>query len=261
MQRSSWEQVTADQGWVRLGATWSGGKCPCPWQGARMRWSLRPLLTQTILWFLWFQGLTPSKMSQASRHQTGLLMLGVVGKGKLVPVNHGIDLNTRVHGNWDGWALRLDPPWRAAKTSAAKKADLGDVPTLRNTQTVPTTDTTAARTASTAICKWTQGRHRLFLAGMLPAEDGGRAQLICCPILLRSPATAPNPEQAGRRLLLEQIPHPNRLVPSMVTCARNTWSKCKPKNLNASVKVTDVLPNELPRHLPRMWPPLLQSAN
>lgn len=32
-------------------ATCSGEKCPCPQQGTGMRWSLGPLLTQTILWF------------------------------------------------------------------------------------------------------------------------------------------------------------------------------------------------------------------
>ena len=29
----------------------SSGRCPCPWQGVGTRWSLRSLLTQTILWF------------------------------------------------------------------------------------------------------------------------------------------------------------------------------------------------------------------
>lgn len=34
-----------------LSATWSSENCPCPWQGIEMGWSLRPLQTQTILWF------------------------------------------------------------------------------------------------------------------------------------------------------------------------------------------------------------------
>ena len=38
-------------GWMELWATWSGGRCPCSWQGGGTRWSLRSLPTQTILWF------------------------------------------------------------------------------------------------------------------------------------------------------------------------------------------------------------------
>ena len=48
-------------GWMGLWASWSSGRCPCPWQGVGTRWSLRSLLTQTILWvydsmILWFYG-------------------------------------------------------------------------------------------------------------------------------------------------------------------------------------------------------------
>ena len=38
-------------GWRGLWATWSSGRCPCPWQGVGTRWYLRALPTQTILWF------------------------------------------------------------------------------------------------------------------------------------------------------------------------------------------------------------------
>jgi len=31
------------------GATWSCGRCPCPWQGTGTRWSVKCLPTQTIL--------------------------------------------------------------------------------------------------------------------------------------------------------------------------------------------------------------------
>ena len=38
-------------GWMGLWATWSSGRCPCPWQGLGTRWSLKSLPTQPILWF------------------------------------------------------------------------------------------------------------------------------------------------------------------------------------------------------------------
>ena len=38
-------------GWMGLGATWSSGRCPCPWQRVVTRLSLRFLPTQAILWF------------------------------------------------------------------------------------------------------------------------------------------------------------------------------------------------------------------
>ena len=38
-------------GWMELSATWSSGRCPCPWQEVGTRWSWRFLPTLTILWF------------------------------------------------------------------------------------------------------------------------------------------------------------------------------------------------------------------
>lgn len=37
--------------WMQLGATWSNGNCPCPWQGGGVRWSFRLLPTQNLLGF------------------------------------------------------------------------------------------------------------------------------------------------------------------------------------------------------------------
>lgn len=31
---------------------WTGGRCPCPWQGEQTKWVLRLLPAQTILWFM-----------------------------------------------------------------------------------------------------------------------------------------------------------------------------------------------------------------
>lgn len=35
-------------GWMDLGAAWSSGNCPCPWQGFGIKWSGRFLPTQTV---------------------------------------------------------------------------------------------------------------------------------------------------------------------------------------------------------------------
>lgn len=49
--QDSHPQKYSKPGWMGIWATWSSERYPCPWQGSWNRWSLKPVPTQTNLWF------------------------------------------------------------------------------------------------------------------------------------------------------------------------------------------------------------------
>lgn len=102
--------------------------------------------------------------------------------------------------------------------------------------------------------------HGLFPAGKLPAEVGDEAQPMCCSILPITPAT-PNHQAMRKEKTTAGADAPSNEAGTLRgdLCQKHL-EPAQAKNLNASIKVTDALPNELPTHLPGMWPPLLRSA-
>lgn len=92
-------------------------------------------------------------------------------------------------------------------------------------------------------------------AGTLPAEAGDEAQPTCS-ILIVTPAT-PLSDQAVRKTTAgadSPFNEPDTFHGDL--CQKHLESVLA-ENLNALIKVTDVLHSELPMHLPRMWHPLL----